>query len=119
MAIAHRTLSIFDSATDGRIEYVERLQFYFTANGIKGNSKKCATLLSSLWTGDILTGVEPSLSSFFNRLFVFSLSIKEESTLQTETVSYHSMVQVQFQAMFTLQVHIRVCQCTKKAYGIL
>ena len=35
MAIAHRTLSIFDTATDGRMEYVERLQFYFTANGIK------------------------------------------------------------------------------------
>ena len=47
MATVHGTLSAFDPAMDNWTEYVERLQFYFTANGIKDDSKKCAVLLSS------------------------------------------------------------------------
>ena len=37
----------FDPTTDEWSEYVERLQFYFTANGIKDDSKKRAVLLSN------------------------------------------------------------------------
>ena len=47
MATVHGTLSAFDPAMDEWTEYIERLQFYFTANGIKDDSKKRAVLLSS------------------------------------------------------------------------
>ena len=47
MATVHGTLSAFDPAMDEWTEYIERLQFYFTTNGIKDDSKKRAVLLSS------------------------------------------------------------------------
>ena len=47
MATIYGTVSEFNPATDEWSEYVERLQFYFTANEIKDNSKKRAVLLSS------------------------------------------------------------------------
>ena len=39
MATVYMTVSVIDPATDKWSEYVERLQFYFIANGIKGDSK--------------------------------------------------------------------------------
>ena len=47
MATVYGTVSAFDPTTDKWSEYVERLQFYFTANGIKDDSKKHAVLLSN------------------------------------------------------------------------
>ena len=47
MSTVYGTVSPFDPTTDEWSEYVERLQFYFTANGIKDDSKKRAVLLSN------------------------------------------------------------------------
>ena len=46
MAAVHGAVSPFDPSIDEWSEYVERLQFYFTANGIKEDSKKRTVLLS-------------------------------------------------------------------------
>ena len=44
----HGTLATFNLREEDWSEYVERLSFYFTANGITGDFKKRAILLSSV-----------------------------------------------------------------------
>ena len=44
----HGTLAAFNPREEDWSEYVERLSFYFTANGITGHAKKRAILLSSV-----------------------------------------------------------------------
>ena len=46
MAAVHGAVAPFDPSIDEWSEYIERLQFYFTANGIKEDSKIRAVLLS-------------------------------------------------------------------------
>ena len=46
----HGTLSAFNPREEVWPEYAERLSFYFTANGITTDAKKCAILLSSVGT---------------------------------------------------------------------
>ena len=53
MATVYMTVSVIDPVTDKWSEYVERLQFYFIANGIKGDSKKTCSIFKQLWTINI------------------------------------------------------------------
>ena len=46
MAAVHGSLAPFDSAVEDWTEYIERLQFYFDANGISDAAKQQAVLLS-------------------------------------------------------------------------
>ena len=46
MTAVHGSLAAFDPTSEDWTEYVERLQFYFTANGITDATKKRAVLLS-------------------------------------------------------------------------
>ena len=69
---------------------------YFTANGIKDDSKKTCSVIEQLWTGvDISAVTEYSPSSPFDRLFVFGLGIKDESPSRTATVRHCSTIPVQ------------------------
>ena len=47
MATVYRAISVIDPVTIKWSEYVERLQFYFIANGIKSDCKKHAAFLSN------------------------------------------------------------------------
>ena len=67
MATVYGTVSAFDPTTDEWSEYVDRLQFYFTANGIKDDSKKTCSVIEQLWTVDVLAVTEYSPSSPFDR----------------------------------------------------
>ena len=46
MAAVHGSLAAFDSTTEEWTEYIERLEFYFAANGITDAAKQRAVLLS-------------------------------------------------------------------------
>ena len=46
MAVVHGSLTAFDSSTEEWTKYVERLEFYFAANGITDAAKQWAVLLS-------------------------------------------------------------------------
>ena len=46
MTVVHGSLATFDSASEEWTEYVERLEFYFVANGITDSTKQRAVLLS-------------------------------------------------------------------------
>ena len=46
MAAVHGSLATFDSSTKEWTEYIERLEFYFTANGIMDAAMQQAVLLS-------------------------------------------------------------------------
>ena len=45
MALLHGLLTIFDSTQESWSIYIERLDQYFTANGVTNNDKKQAILL--------------------------------------------------------------------------
>ena len=100
-------------------EYVERLQLYFTANGIKDDSKKTHSVIEQLWTMGISAVTEYSPSSPFDRLFVFGIVIKDESPSGTATIHHCLMIPVQFQAAFTFRVHSRIRCCSQEACRIL
>ena len=46
MTAVHGSLAAFDSASEEWTEYVERLEFYFAANGITDSTKQRTVLLS-------------------------------------------------------------------------
>ena len=46
MTAVHGSLAAFDSVVEDWTEYIERLQFYFNANGISEAVKQQAVLLS-------------------------------------------------------------------------
>ena len=46
MAAVHGSLAAFDSTTEEWTEYIERLEFYFAANGITDAEKQRTVLLS-------------------------------------------------------------------------
>ena len=95
------TISAFDPTTDKWNKYMQRLQFYFTANGIKDDSKKMYSVIEQFWTGNISAIMKCSPSSPFDTLFIFGIGIKDESPPQTATIHYCSMIPVKFQAAFT------------------
>ena len=79
MTTVFGTISAFDPTTDEWNESVERLQFYFTANGINDDFKKTHSVIEQLWTVDISAVTKYSPSCPFDRLFVFRIGIKDES----------------------------------------
>ena len=44
--VVHGTLASFDPEVEDWTEYTDRLSYYFIANGISDNAKKCAILIS-------------------------------------------------------------------------
>ena len=119
MTTVFGTVFAFDPINDEWSEYMERLQFYFTANGIKDDSKKTRSVIEQLWIIDISAVMKYSPSCPFDRLFVFGIGIKDKSPSRTATIRHCSTIPVHFQAAFTLRVHSRIRCCTQEAYQIL
>ena len=69
MTAVHGSVAAFDSATEEWTEYIERLEFYFAANGITTAAQQRAVLLSCC-AFDVLTTKKFSLTVSSHRVFV-------------------------------------------------
>ena len=66
----HGTLAAINPREEDWSESMERLSFYFTVNGITGDAKKRAILLSSVRPPTFLPDVKFSFSSISGQFFL-------------------------------------------------
>ena len=111
MTAIHGSLAAFNSNTEEWTEYIERLEFYFAANGITDGAKQRAILLSCC--GPSMFRLMRTTHSTY-RLYGQGISGENESPPRTQAVSDCSMLPVQFAPTSNERNSGRICRRTSQ-----